>query len=402
MKKFLIVLYFVFVTFSLFSQAPQMFNYSAVVRDAGGSPVLNQPVSFRFSILSGSSTGTLVYIETHSVTTDAFGTVSLQIGEGVPISGNMATTNWSGTSHYLKVEIDNTGGTSYVNMGTTQLLSVPYALYANQAGTTGGSPWTVSGNNIYNNNSGYVGIGSANPTGKLTVAQDPSMSPTEALFEIKNFYGQTVFAVYPDSVRIYIRDDGGPNLGAFAVCGRNTAKALTCDFLHLTPDSIRLFDTTGTKNVGINRNVSNYPLHVGTNTSNGNGAFLSAGGVWTNSSSRAFKDRFTVLPKKDVVDKIAAMKIQGWYYKGTSEYHIGPVAEDFYAAFGCGSKAVPGDVNRYIATSDVAGVTFIAVQELINTIRDEKQKNQMLMEENEAMKTMLVNLKTRVEALENK
>ena len=95
--------------------------------------MVNQAVSFRFTIIKGSPLGLSVFEETHNVTTDDFGAVSLVINNGNNKIGIFETINWGIDSYFLKVEIDKTGGSSYVDMGTTQLLSVPYALYAKTA-----------------------------------------------------------------------------------------------------------------------------------------------------------------------------------------------------------------------------------------------------------------------------
>ncbi len=121
----------------LFAQTPNLFQYQAVVRDASGTALVNQPVNFQVSIISGSITGTVEYIETHTASTNAFGIVTLTIGNGIPVTGTFVSVNWGSASHYIKVEADPTGGTSYLDMGTTQLLSVPYALYAETAGNAG-------------------------------------------------------------------------------------------------------------------------------------------------------------------------------------------------------------------------------------------------------------------------
>lgn len=127
--------------------------------------------------------------------------------------------------------------------------------------------------------------------------------------------------------------------------------------------------------VGINLNPASlvHPFQVGNNTSNGNGAYLSAGGTWTAGSSRTFKDRFTSLDIADVINKIEGLDIKGWYYKKTNEFHIGPVAEDFFNAFGTGDNSSQ-DVSKYLSPSDVAGVTMIAVKELIKQNVEQKEK----------------------------
>lgn len=119
------------------AQAPQSFNYQAVARNAGGQVIQNQNVGLRFTIHDGSATGTTVYQETQSKTTNQFGLFSAEVGQGAATSGTFASINWSSGAKYLQVEFDAAGGSSYADMGAAQLLSVPYALYANQATTSG-------------------------------------------------------------------------------------------------------------------------------------------------------------------------------------------------------------------------------------------------------------------------
>jgi len=114
------------------AQVPQSFNYQAQARDSNGDPLVNQSISIRISILDGSATGSIDYREAHNVSTDENGIFSLAIGNGTLDSGVFTDIDWSGGQKFLKVELDQSGGSSYVDMGTTQLLSVPFAL---QAGT---------------------------------------------------------------------------------------------------------------------------------------------------------------------------------------------------------------------------------------------------------------------------
>jgi uncharacterized protein (TIGR02145 family) len=118
---------------SLEAQVPQAFNYQAVARDLTGSILANQTVSFRISILKNTISGTVVYSETHSgIKTNAFGLVDLKIGKGIVYAGNFTTIDWGGSTNFIKIEMDPLGGTAFQDMGTTQLLSVPYALYSLQ------------------------------------------------------------------------------------------------------------------------------------------------------------------------------------------------------------------------------------------------------------------------------
>ncbi len=133
MKKSLLILISFFASLIVMAQAPETFSYQAVVRDALGNVVVTQPVSFQISIISGSALGTVEYVETHAVTTNVFGLVTMPVGTGTVVSGDFSLIEWGSNLHFIKVEADITGGSSYVDMGTVRLLSVPYALYAKKA-----------------------------------------------------------------------------------------------------------------------------------------------------------------------------------------------------------------------------------------------------------------------------
>jgi uncharacterized protein (TIGR02145 family) len=119
---------------SLLAQAPQGFNYQATVRDGNGQLVINQNVNFRFNIMRNSPTSLPIYVETHLAPTDDLGTVNIVIGQGTPSTGNFAEIPWGEGTYFLGIELNT--GDGFIAMGTTQFLSVPYALYANSAGNT--------------------------------------------------------------------------------------------------------------------------------------------------------------------------------------------------------------------------------------------------------------------------
>jgi hypothetical protein len=130
MKKILSFLAAIIITSNLFAQAPQKMSYQAVIRNASNNLVVNAPVKMRISILQGSATGTSVYSELHSTTTNANGLVSIEIGAGTSPTGTFSSINWGNGTFYLKTETDPTNGTNYSIEGTSQLLSVPYALHS--------------------------------------------------------------------------------------------------------------------------------------------------------------------------------------------------------------------------------------------------------------------------------
>lgn len=130
MKSFFTLVFYFAVLGAITAQAPQAFNYQGVARDNAGVPLSNQNISLEIALLEGSPTGVEVYKETHQVSTGATGVFSLQVGTGAAINGNFTDIDWGVADHYLQLGLDATGGSNYQIMGTSQLLSVPYALYA--------------------------------------------------------------------------------------------------------------------------------------------------------------------------------------------------------------------------------------------------------------------------------
>lgn len=138
MKKLILSVAIAFAAIQMgTAQAPQKFNYQGVARNNTGAALANQSLGLRISILDGSSSGTVVYSESQSATTNAYGLYAISVGSGTPITGTMAAVNWGTGDKYMKVEIDPAGGTSYTNLGATQLLSVPFALHAANGGVAG-------------------------------------------------------------------------------------------------------------------------------------------------------------------------------------------------------------------------------------------------------------------------
>jgi len=127
------------VTASVFAQSPEKMSYQAVVRNNSDALVSNTQVGMQISILQGSTSGTEVFVETQTPTTNINGLVSIEIGNGSVIFGDITTIDWSAGPYFIKIETDPTGNTNYTITGTSQLLSVPYALHAKSAETvTGG------------------------------------------------------------------------------------------------------------------------------------------------------------------------------------------------------------------------------------------------------------------------
>jgi uncharacterized protein (TIGR02145 family) len=125
---------FLLIPSFLIAQVPQGIPYQAVIRDNAGAPLVNTPILVRFTLHQNTTDGAIEYQETQSATTNAFGVINTQFGTGTPTQGTFASIVWSNTSKFIQVEAND--GNGYVDMGTQQMMSVPYAMYAGSAGNS--------------------------------------------------------------------------------------------------------------------------------------------------------------------------------------------------------------------------------------------------------------------------
>lgn len=137
MKKLFVCTVLLFVIILVSAQVPQLMSYQAVIRDADNELVSSSNIGVQITILQGDEEGTVKYVERHFPATNANGLVSLRIGEGTVVSGIFGDIDWSQTPYFVKMETDLQGGSNYHLSGTTRLLSVPYAMYAQESGTPG-------------------------------------------------------------------------------------------------------------------------------------------------------------------------------------------------------------------------------------------------------------------------
>ncbi len=280
-RIFLSGLLFFFFSCLIWTQVPRKFLYQAVLRDDGGRIMANTSLEVRLSILQGSSSGEAVWSETAEVTTNAQGLFSLTAGNEIPLE-----VDWSRDNLFLQVEIDLHDGQGYRVMGTTGMVSVPYALYAADVGDKDDADadplneiqdlhlsnniLTITGNTSptrvdltpYLDNPGWVTVGedtlayagsvtvgTDNASGSKLAVQGDDVSSEDPLFEVKRKDGQTVFAVYNSGVRVFV--DAGENKGprgGFAIGGFDYDKGAVQDYLVVTPDSVRIYiDPTDNK-----------------------------------------------------------------------------------------------------------------------------------------------------------
>jgi hypothetical protein len=164
---------------AVMAQAPQAIPYQGVARNASGNILSNQSIGLRLSIRDLTAAGAVVYSETHTTVTTNLGLFSLNIGSGTPITGTLTGVNWGVGAKFIQVEMDPAGGVSYIDMGTTQLNSVPYALFAGQSGSTANgtldfiSKWTPNGttlgNSVLFDDGTNVGVSTITPAYKFDI-----------------------------------------------------------------------------------------------------------------------------------------------------------------------------------------------------------------------------------------
>ena len=233
------------------AQAPQALNYQTVCRDNLGDVLANQSVSFRIGIHEGSATGPVVFRETHALSTNGNGLASFAIGQGSLVSGSFAAISWGTSTHYIEVEFDPAGGGSYTSMGTAQLLSVPYALYAENSGNTPPTVWSVNGTDTYRN-TGNVGLGTSSPAASFEINANSSLSdPHILLHENGNDYA-----------RINFDNNNGSNYWTIAAYIASNNKNDRLNFWNGTGGD--LMSLTGDGELGLGVGISpKTDLHVG-------------------------------------------------------------------------------------------------------------------------------------------
>lgn len=207
MKKFVLLLTALLcIVSSSFAQSPQAFKYQAIARDQNGNALVNQQVSIRISIRQNSAEGTIAYQEIHRKLSNAQGLINLNIGEGIIEIGQFNKIDWSKGPFYVQIEMDTAGENNFINFGTSQLLSVPYALYAKESGNA------IWKKDFYNNayfNDGNIGIGTNYPETKLHLK-----SESNSVIRVQSDYGQGGIQLISGDYRMPFI-----SFGAFGVAG---------------------------------------------------------------------------------------------------------------------------------------------------------------------------------------
>lgn len=185
------------------AQSPQVFNYQAIARNTNGTPIVNQAIKVQFSIHNISVTGNVIYQETDTATTNAFGLFTTQIGNGVVQQGNFSSISWAKGAKFLNVAFDPTGGNNFIDMGTTQLISVPYALYSDSSGKVAKQSLSLLHDTLSLTNGGNVNLGVYRDTFHY-----PNLSFHNDSLSIE--HGNTVYLPYSASNNFVVRINGVP------------------------------------------------------------------------------------------------------------------------------------------------------------------------------------------------
>lgn len=355
MKKSILLFVAVLSTALAFAQAPNKMSYQSIVRSASGTLIANQAVAVKISIRQSTATGTTVYSERHTLSTNANGLATLQIGNGAVLSGSFASINWGSGTYFVQTETDPNGGTSYTIDGTQQLLSVPYALNAKTADAlTGGVQWTTTGNDIYNSNSGNVGIGTSTPSGQfhLNNYNDDAVSNTAMIISNTN-NGNTNQASI--SLKNYSSFDR--SLQFWTNNSQATSTTKMYQFLN---------NTASTEVLSI-RNDGRLTIS--------GGAYKPGGGSWTATSDRRLKDQ--VVPYADGLTLLMSIKPVKFHYNelsgiDTEKEYVGVIAQDLneVAPYMVGSFEKEGETYFDVDNSAMTYMLINAVQEQQATIEE--------------------------------
>lgn len=188
---------------SAFAQVPQKFNYQGIARDAKGNPLTTKQLALKLSVLPTADATVPEYEETQLVTTNEFGLYTLQIGNGMATIGEMKTVKWETGNKYIRVAIDPNGGSNYVEAGTTQLLSVPYAIYADKAG--------VARETVESNQDTRLGAVSTSAAGTGTVNFITKFTAANTIFNSQLFDNGTNVGLGTTSPVAKFHIQNGPN-----------------------------------------------------------------------------------------------------------------------------------------------------------------------------------------------
>jgi len=232
------VVLLVLVGYGISAQVPQRIAYQAVLRNADGTVMANQQVELQVLLHKTSATGDVVYSETHAKTTSNQGLVAFEIGAGTVNSGTFSGIIWSDPI-FLELKVKKQGQQSFTNLGTSQIVAVPYAFLAEKSlnASNGISSLGPLGNTVFSNGQEWT------PTARVSVMDSTVIvspgeghDPDKPIFAITNSQGQVVMAVYETGVRFNVEGSSSKGAkGGFAVGGLTNGKAPAPTYFQLEP-----------------------------------------------------------------------------------------------------------------------------------------------------------------------
>jgi len=225
MKNSFLLLSFVLMSIFAFGQTPQAFKYQAVARDLNGNPVINQEISAKISILAGSPEGEVLYSEIHQTTTNSLGLLNLEVGRGTTLTGEFAMIAWGNNASFIKTEMDLTGGSNFVFMGTSQLLSVPYSLFSDNGVPDGQNP----GDMLYWDGTQWIKV-SAGQNGQVLTFNDGVPVWGGVQLPIINTNAITNINAFTAYGGGNIASDGGSPVIVRGLCWNNAPNPTTANF----------------------------------------------------------------------------------------------------------------------------------------------------------------------------
>ncbi|MEX1191921.1 MAG: tail fiber domain-containing protein [Brumimicrobium sp.] len=380
MKKLLFILGIISTTSSFIcAQSPDRMSYQAVVRDASNELVENQDVGVQISILHNSTTGTVSYTESQTVTTNENGLLTLVVGDGNVVTGQMDTINWANGPYFIVSQIDPTGGANYTISGSSELLSVPYAFNANN-----GSKWEETGSDLFYDNGNTVIGTPSGTTSRLTVDSE---------------VGQEVLRGNIDGTTAFLFDENG----SFGLGTDNATKNF-----HLVHDQYTGLSAGGLA-IENEYNNAQWTFYSSQSTSNLalyfngglRGNFDNVSGNYTSTSDERLKMNIVSLENKSSLEKLIHLEPKIYEYKSNpGKKYYGFIAQEL-------QDVIPEvvTVNGNDGNGDeIENLLTVSYSEIIPivvaSIKEQQTTIEELKKENEELKTLLQEVLKKVEEKE--
>ncbi len=248
MKKILFLLGIVLGSHIAFAQVPEKMSYQAIIRNATGQVLPNQSVAIKASILQGSPAGAAVYSERLTGNTNTNGLITLEIGSGTVLTGTFNTINWSTGSYYLKTETDLAGGTNYTIIGTNQLLSVPYAMFAKSAGSVNAGSFVIPYINTFNNAGNLFSITN---DGDGTSIEGVNNTATSNIAVIRGIVSNVAPGGFSSGIRGINNGTGGLGVGVYG-----SQSGSGWGVYGVTPNGLGVYGNSSANGYGVYANSS--------------------------------------------------------------------------------------------------------------------------------------------------